>query len=339
MSKNIFIFAGYAPSAYNGENYQTAEGCRGSEIALVKLAEELAKNNNVTVGYAPIIEGHYNGVNYISWEKIQNFLFSNKIDVLIVSRYLNFFLEFVNTAEKTFLWLHDYYALPWWNGTALPHTGKAVLLNQWNNINGIVTLSKWHAKYVKDFYKPTDPNKVEIIGNAITPSKFEPFDIDKKVNNRFIFTSANGGLDEAINVFRRYHSIESSAELHIFNNIEKVKEEHKDVPGVILRGIVPNDQLIQELLKAEFWIYPAEVNETYCISALEARMAGCMPVVKPLGGMTDVLKEYFLHVDDPMLNHKLRDKELIRDIILESRQDALAETWSKRAELWEELIK
>ena len=341
MSKNIFIFAGYAPSAYNGKNYQTAEGCRGSEIALVNLAENLAKNNTVTVGYAPIIEGHHNGVNYIPWEKIQNFLFYNHIDVLIVSRYLNFFIEFVNTAKQTFLWLHDYHALPWWNGTALPHTGKVILLNQWNNINGIITLSKWHANYVKDFYGAEyyglKPGKIKIIGNAINADRFEPFDIDQKVNNRFIFTSANGGLDEAIDVFKKYHTIESNAELHIFHNIEKVKEEHKNVPGVILRGIVPNDQLIQELLKAEFWIYPAVINETYCISALEARAAGCMPVVKPLGGMTDVLKDYFLHIDDPWLMTKLRDKEIIRSVVLESRQDALNETWEKRANEWEEL--
>jgi glycosyltransferase involved in cell wall biosynthesis len=343
MSKNIFIFAGYAPSAYNGKNYQTAEGCRGSEISLVNLAENLAKNNTVTVGYAPIIEGHHNGVNYIPWEKIQNFLFSNKIDVLIISRYLNFFVEFINTAEKTYLWLHDYHALPWLNGTTLPHTGRALLLNQWNNINGIVALSRWHANNVKDFYGLTSDGpfsfkKINIIGNAINADRFEPFDIDQKVNNRFIFTSANGGLDEAIEVFKKYHSIESNAELHIFHSIEKVKEEHKNVPGVILRGIVPNDQLIQELLKAEFWIYPAEVNETYCISALEARAAGCIPLAKPMGGMSDVLKDYFIHLDDPLLLDKLGDKEILKDMILKSRQDALNETWLKRAHEWEELI-
>lgn len=333
MSKNIFIFAGYAPSAYNGSNYQTAEGCRGSEIALVNLAECLAERHNITVGYAPIIEGVHNNVTYIGWDKIQSHLLTTNIDVLIVSRYLNFFVEFVNTAKKTYLWFHDYYGLPWLNGAALPANGVPLLRNQLNSINGIVTLSDWHKEYVKSFYGIND-DKVFKIGNAINAQKFNSFSIENKIQNRFIFTSANGGLDDAINVFVKYRNQNPNAELHVFKNLEYIPDALKNVEGVIYRGIVPNDIIIQELLISQFWIYPATVHETFCISALEARVAGCIPIVKHMGGMEEVLNGYSLNIDDPLLFDKMKNV----DFIERSRKEAFNETWFKRSVEWESLF-
>jgi glycosyltransferase involved in cell wall biosynthesis len=333
MSKNIFIFAGYAPSAYNGSNYQTAEGCRGSEIALVNLAESLAERNNVTVGYAPIIEGVHNNVTYIGWDKIQKHLLTNEIDVLIVSRYLNFFVEFVNTAKKTYLWFHDYYGLPWLNGAALPANGVPLLRNQLASIDGIVTLSDWHKEYVKSFYGIGD-NKVLKIGNAINAQKFNSFSIEKKIKNRFIFTSANGGLEDAINVFVKYRELNPDAELHVFKNLEYVPDALKNKDGVIYRGIVPNDIIIEELIMSQFWIYPATVHETFCISALEARVAGCIPIVKCMGGMEEVLGGYSLNIDDPLLFDKMKNV----DFIEKSRKEALSETWFKKSVEWESLF-
>jgi len=333
MAKNIFIFAGYAPSAYNGSNYQTAEGCRGSEIALVNLAESLAERNNVTVGYAPIIEGVHNNVTYISWDKIQKHLLTNEIDVLIVSRYLNFFVEFVNTAKKTYLWFHDYYGLPWLNGAALPANGVPLLRNQLASIDGIVTLSDWHKEYVKSFYGITD-DKVLKIGNAINAQKFNSFSIEKKIKNRFIFTSANGGLEDAINVFVKYRELNPDAELHVFKNLEYIPDALKNKDGVIYRGIVPNDIIIEELITSQFWIYPATVHETFCISALEARVAGCIPIVKPMGGMEEVLGRYLLNIDDPLLFDKMKNV----DFIEKSRKEALSETWFKKSVEWESLF-
>lgn len=333
MSKNIFIFAGYAPSAYNGMNYQTAEGCRGSEIALVNLAESLAERHNVTVGYAPIIEGVHNKVTYIGWDKIQKYLLTNDIDVLIVSRYLNFFVEFVNTAKKTYLWFHDYYGLPWLNGASLPANGVPLLRNQLNTIDGIVTLSDWHKEYVKSFYGIND-SKVLKIGNAINAQKFNSFSMEKKIQNRFIFTSANGGLDDAINVFVKYRNQNPNAELHVFKNLEYIPDALKNIEGVIYRGIVPNDILIQELLISQYWIYPATVHETFCISALEARVAGCIPIVRCMGGMEEVLDGYSLNIDDPFLFDKMKEV----DFIEKSRKEALNTTWLKKSVEWESLF-
>jgi hypothetical protein len=48
----------------------------------------------------------------------------NKIDVMIISRYVYYFLENTISARKTYIWLHDTLLQPYWNGIALPDGGK-----------------------------------------------------------------------------------------------------------------------------------------------------------------------------------------------------------------------
>jgi glycosyltransferase involved in cell wall biosynthesis len=329
MSKKIFIYAGYAPSPYNGLNYQTASGCRGSEIALVNLSEQLAKRNEVVVSYHPIIEGVVNGVQYLAFEKIQDFLNNNHIDVLIVSRYIHFFEKFVSEAKKTFFMLHDHQIIPWIWGKSLPNEGIDLLRSSWATLDGVFFLSEWHRENFKLIYGISNNNKLNIIPNGIAPSKFQSFSRENKIKNRFCYNSANGGMKDAINFFSQYKIFNPESELHIFT-----KDSGVDSDGIFYRGIVPNDQMIEEMMISSFWLYPATIPETYCISALEARCAGCVPIVNCMGGMKDSLNGYFLDINDKNILEKIN--KLNFNVFWEdSRKNALNNSWDSVSRKWE----
>lgn len=334
--RNIFIYAGYSPAPWNGDTYQQHPECRGSEIALVHIAEGLAKNNNVTVSYNPIKTGVYNGVNYIPHESIQDHLDSTEIDVLIISRYIHFFIKYVNTAKRTYLWLHDYEALPYYYGESLPNSGIPIVKNA--NIDGIITLTNWHKNHVSQFYNMEDG--ISIIGNGINADRFMDYNPANKIKDRFVFFSGNGGLTDAINWFLRYREHRPDATLHVFMNYDKTNEWERSMSenGVVYRGIIPNDDLINELLISDYWIYPATVNETFCTSILEAKAAGCIPIVRLRGGMNDVIGDNYFDVDhensvNDVLN--ITDIDAIRS---NNRKDALQYTWDRRVSEWSDLI-
>jgi len=329
MNKKIFIYAGYAPSPYNGSNYQNAKGCRGSEIALVNLAEQLAKRNEVTVSYTPILDGVVNGVRYLPFEEVQSFLQKNDIDVLIVSRYIHFFAKFKSKAKKTFLMLHDNEVCPWIWGESLPERGSILLREVWDQLDGVFFLSEWHRDNFRDIYGISSNSKLEIIPNGIDPSKFSSFSPDRKPKNKFCYNSWNGGMEKAISFFNKYRESQPNSELHIFSDGESNEDSQ-----IFYRGFVPNDVMIEELITSYFWLYPAVIPETYCISALEARCAGCVPVVNCVGGLRDSLSGYFLDINDPDINSKMESVNL-EIFWKESRGKALNNSWDRVSRKWE----
>ena len=115
MSKEILCFyMGYTPS-FNGLNYGT-RNVYGSEITTIKLAESLIDIYDVYIFILSLPENEeiiYNGVNYLNGHKLHNF---KNIDIMIVVRYINYFIYFKNIAKKTFIWLHDVTVQPAYDG-------------------------------------------------------------------------------------------------------------------------------------------------------------------------------------------------------------------------------
>ena len=88
---------GYTPS-FNGENYGTKK-IFGSEITSIKLAESLSDIYEVYMfinGLSEEEEIKYKGVNYLHTHKLHNM---KNIDIMIVVRYINYFIYFKNIAR------------------------------------------------------------------------------------------------------------------------------------------------------------------------------------------------------------------------------------------------
>ncbi|CAB4805349.1 MAG: glycosyltransferase [Actinobacteria bacterium] len=322
----------------------------GAELATVSLAEQLAQFYDVHVFGPSLTNSNHNHVRYRSSHELDAFQLSNVVDVMIISRYVHYFLEFTNRARATYIWLHDVRVHPYWRAMVLPQKAKHLLENQMSNIDGLIVLSPWHKEEVLAHYD-VDPAKVFVIGNAIEPERFTPHPIDAKVPNRFIYTSApNRGLDVLIDCFHEVRRAVPDAELYVYRGREGFTDEllatMESCAYVHFRGATDNRVLAREFLKSDIWFYPTSWPETYCISALEAQMAGCACVASDLAALhttvgdrgvlvpgapdTDDFKaraiaEVVNLLNDPTRKHALQER---------GRAWAAQQTWQARAIEW-----
>ena len=97
MKPILGFYMGYSP-AFNGKNYHS-KNVFGSEITTIKVAESLVEHYTVYIFVN--IEEHdeliYNNVSYLNKDKINSF---QKIDIMIIVRYINYFIYFKNIAKK-----------------------------------------------------------------------------------------------------------------------------------------------------------------------------------------------------------------------------------------------
>ena len=163
MNKPILCFhIGYAPDI-NDSNIEISI----SEISLINLAESLKSEYNIVI-FGDLIsnESIINGIAFLNSDKIEQFQEINQIDILILSRYIYPFLDVELNAKKIFLWIHDDYLIPYYQGVLLPNKAKELLKNLINKIDGIITLSDIHKKDFVNFYN-IDIHKVYIVNNKL----------------------------------------------------------------------------------------------------------------------------------------------------------------------------
>ena len=143
INKKILCFyMGYSPS-FNGLNYGSKK-VYGSEITTIKLAETLTDIYNVYIFIFNLSDEDeiiHNNVHYLNSDKINTF---NNIDIMIVVRYINYFIYYKNIAKKTYIWLHDVTIQPSYKGNILQSNGDYLLYNLDKSFNKIILLSEYH---------------------------------------------------------------------------------------------------------------------------------------------------------------------------------------------------
>ena len=346
--KTVVFYVGYTPDIVSSPNNY------GSELALKSLAEHLTKTYDVYVFGTGQSNNIKNGVYYNNSSFFSTFQKNNVIDILVISRYIHFFLEFKNTALKTYIWFHDNLAHPYWHGLAFPQDGKFLIENMEDKINGIVTLSDWHKGNIVKHYD-YNQHKVSVIGNAINTSLFDK-KIDK-VKNRFIYTSSPvWGLDKLVNYFHKIREKFNDAELYIYRDVslfsKELLEEIAKYEYIKLMGKYENAKIIEEFLKADVWFYPTNISETYCISALEAQMAGCLCIASNLGALSTTIGDRGIILKSPIYTkeyeqecydnifHLLSDEGKEKKLELQEKgiKWAKEQNWDNRTEEWLKLF-
>jgi glycosyltransferase involved in cell wall biosynthesis len=355
VTKPILCFyIGYTPEFADGGTHY------GSEYALKRLAEELTNWYQVYVigWYWSNHVVNYN-VNYVGKWVLEHLLDTNQVDIMIVSRYIHYFLEFNHTrAKKTYIWVHDTYFISWYFGNAIANGAKYVMDFVIDKIDGVVVLTEWHKKYLSEIYQlDNKKDKFFIIGNAIDTSNYEK-KVDK-VKNRFIYTSSvKRSLLELVTHFIEVRKVLKDAELFIYRGAEDLNQERFDdlrklidsLPYVHFMGKLEPKELAVKQLEADYWYYPTNFLETYCISGLEALMAGCISIASDHGALTNVIGdrgillknkihsqeyfdealEYFKKIDQ---DEELKESLRIKGKIWASKQD-----WKNRVYEWLDLF-
>lgn len=343
----------------------------GSELAVEYLAAELRANYNVFIASDDCdedkVSDRCSGVFHIHSQSVAAWRF----DVMIVSRYINYFVEFDVAAisQKTYVWLHDTDFHTYWNQTQLPKKGVSLVRNVDALVTGYITLSPWHKQYIQRTYG-LSRDKVHVIGNGVYGNVVSGVDIKKKVPGRFIWVSDHQrGLVDLIAQFPMILREVPHAHLEIYRELPSdLVNLVKGMPYIKLKGHANNEEILEAFKCAEYWYYPTKWHETYCISALEAQLMGCICIASDLaalsttvGGvdvenadaekssqsnrtMRGVLLKQKLHSEeywkeglDAIVAFE-KDPERKRVVVANAMEWAAGQTWRFKAQEWTDLF-
>ena len=280
--------------------YASLQDKYGSELVLTNLAIQLSNYYTVTIFSANCKTPETIGgcVKYMNSKEFDAYSTSTPIDVLIISRYINVFVDNTIKASKVYVWVHDNGFQSAIYGTYMRDSGKHLYNNVQHNIEGVVVLSEHHKKYVMDLYG-IDNNKVHIIGNCIEPIKDEV----ERIKHRFIYTSCpTRGLSLLLKIFPLIRAEFDDAELYIYRDKTKFTEEQlaeiEKYDYIHLMGFQPNDEVRKAFLASEVWLYPTNYVETFCVGALEAQMSGCLCITSNIGALTEIVGDRGVLISD-----------------------------------------
>jgi len=261
------------------------EGLGGSETAVVHLAKELAARNFLVMVYAEA-EGAWDGVLYRHHTR---FIPQNRVGLFIAWRNPTL-VDLPLNAERKLLWLHDV------------DSGDLLTEERAAKFDGLLILSEWHRRHLSEMYPFIPAEKYTIIGNGIDPTRFSRTNV-RRDPNRFVYVSSpDRGLERALVMWPFIRKEYPEATLHVFYGWENFDKLGRDqgfkrwvldkakADGIEWHGRIGQRELARELMKSGGLFYPGPhgFEETFCISALEAQAAGCVPVTRDNGALPEV---------------------------------------------------
>lgn len=199
----------------------------------------------------------------------------------------------IKTDQINILWNHHSYNQP-----AVCNYANRGLINQ---IQYFVYVSNWqYEKYRYNFQIPESRSLV--IKNAI-----EPLELTTKPEKiRLIYTSTPWrGLDVLLDAFSQLDR--NDVELDIYSstiiygtqfhdgnqkNFEPLFDQAKNMKNVNYHGYGSNDEVRKALQKSHIFAYPSTWEETSCLCAIEAGMAGLNLVSTNLGALFETINNW-----------------------------------------------
>lgn len=174
------------------------------------------------------------------------------------------------------------------------------------SIDQFVWVSHWQYQRFLDKYK-VPAYKSIVIKNASQPCQWIPREQDKI---KLVYTSTPWrGLDIIVEAFKMLGR--TDVELDVFSSTQiygpKFEEQTKGqfdwlwdqcrtTPGINYHGYQPNDVVRAAVKKAHIFAYPNTFEETSCISAIEALIAGCKVVTTDHGALPETCSEWATYV-------------------------------------------
>jgi glycosyltransferase involved in cell wall biosynthesis len=224
---------------------------------------------------------------------------------------------------------------------------------------GIVVLTEWHKKHMMELYPFVPEEKFWVCPNGVDLERFLNEPAPERNPKRVVYSSSpDRGLDIILEkIWPEVIKKVPDAELHIYygwNNFDKfipmfpqladfkmkVLNLLANSKNVVLHGRISQDELAQEMRKSGVWLYPTYFSETYCITAVEAQLAGLVPVTNDLAALAETVKGGFVLTQDhnePETYVKLTIEALTETLDSERRsiqKNAPAVSWKEVAQRW-----
>jgi glycosyltransferase involved in cell wall biosynthesis len=224
-------------------------------------------------------------------------------------------------------------------------------------IDRFVFVSHWQAERFRQMFN-IPGYKTAVFKNAcigVTPRKH-----GVKDTVRLCYTSTPWrGLEVLLKAWELLQP--KNAELHVFSSCKIYGEEFgktdsqyehlynkcNELPGVVYRGSIANEELRNELHEFDILAYPNTFEETSCIAVIEALCAGLRVITSNLGALPETTEGWarmYPYLANPELHAEAFAKilgeeiELIRENKLEKHLTNQVNTYTPRWE-WDYRIK
>lgn len=333
----LLIYAGYQSRKFDSN---TTRGLGGTEIAIIKLAKEMVK-----FGYKVVVSGEVHssglidGVEWISTNDLHKKYF-DQFDFIVSASYIHFLKEFKGYNAKKIFWAHNTHHHPWFNGIEMLDANELI-----QQVDHTICLTNWHKQqWSKAYNIPLD--KITIIGNGIDPLSF--IGTPSKIKGKFIYSSAHErGLQELLDNWYKIKTVLPYATLDVFSpGYSQISKEYKfhEHDGVVNHGTVDQEVLHDAMLRAEYWCYITDYEETYCITALEMQYAKVLPIVTKVAALTETVNSGILlernetNWDQVVQILDTLGNELKTKSIEDAYQWAKCQTWNIRSYDWKLLL-
>ena len=221
--------------------------------------------------------------------------------------------------------------------------------------------------FVSEGHKASIQEKVTTDGSCILPNPVDEIYFshsDKsKIKYRCVYLNNHAhGLDTLLDVWPHIKSKFPSATLQIYHNLntwgiksideEKATDERiKSMrgSGVVLHGTLNTKLMYDELIKAEFWLFPCIFDDPFNSTGLQAILCGVIPIVSDQTFLRKIAlpkctywpleSNLFLEKCFEIMSLPQEELSTLRDeTIFYVKDKNLALTPSNHVELFEEII-
>lgn len=261
---------------WSDEDFE-GRGIGGTEGALVCIARELAKQNEVYIYNLTSKPGRFHGVNYLHHANLSK---EDQFDVFIqisnapLLPELNSKVKIHWSMEDSETWVES------WQRT-LPY------------IDAVFTISPFHTRHLMTNYQIPRDLIFETSCGISGPVYQETL---PKVKNQLIYCSVpNRGLSLLGHIFQIISSEIPDASLIVTSDFtlwghedpgnQPFKQLFAENPRVRFLGKVPRDQLTYYQKTSALHVYPCIVNELFCIASMECQAAGTPTVATNIGAL------------------------------------------------------
>ena len=370
-SNNILFYVGFSDIHWN-YSYLKEHAMGGSEKAVAYLTKALALQFQ-TKALSQIFKTESNinkkqfkiyivgdlineelpelNITYLHLSQLPKLINEIPFHTVVCSRYIAF-LEMFKTCSfyQFYIWAHDTMLLPY--GSSLSDNA---ILEKWSKyIDGCICQTEWHAnEYIKRY--PSLTNKTIIINNGIDTSVFPSTNSmsynnsSRKQTNKFIYTSrTERGLARVLELWPQILLVMPNANLAISTYtkfpLNKEEEQLKTIidqyDSITHLGQLNTEQLYNEMMTAEYWLYPTSWPETSCITALEMLMSEVICLYYPVAGLTNTMDSYGIQIQrgneiETLTSLTTEQKNELRR---NGKEYAIRSSWENRAKFWAKYV-
>ena len=350
-------FTGYTDS-FNGKNYGE-KNVYGSEIAAVKLGENMTKYYNVIILCSNETITYHNGVHYVNSNLFQDLISNYKINHFVISRFIGCLLDMnLTNIGNVYYIMHDARVHDLWHNKHIPLLSIYLFKNFISKLTKIICVSNWQKENFNNMLGLAEikipDEKYCILNNGINTNKFKYNKINK-IQNRFISCSdPTRGLDMTCEILvelqKKYNNI--TLDIYFGSLPNDIRNKYVNQYDFIkYHGKISNEQMIEEFSKNDFWLYPnINSHETFCISCLEAMCGGNVVITRDFSALPELVKNNGILIPENLqgndlkkfviekINNIMNDNDLKNKYQYDAHFNSLQYDWSNIAENWYSIL-